>query len=442
MLNPLNSTMLATALTTLCHSFSKDISEGPLLIVPLYVTAAICMPLMGRLADVFSAKRINTAGLILVFISVLIGIWAPDFKWMIVSRTILGVGTSAAYPSVMAIIKKRYTEQNIEVPGRILGWVSMASQISIVIGPVLGGIITEFMGWRGIFYINIPLVVTALYFSKYISLPSARPVRFNNEVLKKLDLPGALLFTLSLITLLVVLMTDTSIWLCIPILIILLIVLILWELKQDNPFIHVRMLIDKPTLSVIYMRSALTNLVFFALIYALPQWLQETKGINPSHSGFIMLPLSLASASIAYLSSRSNNYLRLLVYGLLSLGIACTGLLNIHADSSLIFITGMTLLFGISIGLNIIANQASLYAEVPVEYTGISFGLFRTVGNIGTILSGSELKEIFSHGATDHALHKLATYSLICCGLIFLLLIPLIKKYLNKKSIQPIIKSL
>jgi len=108
----------------------------------------------------------------------------------------------------------------------------------------------------------------------------------------------------------------------------------------------------------------------------------------------------------------------------------------------LIFITGMTLLFGISIGLNIIANQASLYAEVPVEYTGISFGLFRTVGNIGTILSGSELKEIFSHGATDHALHKLATYSLICCGLIFLLLIPLIKKYLNKKSIQPIIKSL
>jgi hypothetical protein len=86
------------------------------------------------------------------------------------------------------------------------------------------------------------------------------------------------------------------------------------------------------------------------------------------------------------------------------------------------------LLLGFSIGLNIIANQASLYAEVPVEYTGISFGLFRTIGNIGTVLSGSELKEIFKHGATDSALHQLGMDSLICCGVIVLFLIPLVRR--------------
>jgi MFS family permease len=66
MMNPLNSTMLATALIPLCNSFGKSVGEGAILVTSLYVTSTIAQPLMGRLADIFSAKKINTFGLILV----------------------------------------------------------------------------------------------------------------------------------------------------------------------------------------------------------------------------------------------------------------------------------------------------------------------------------------------------------------------------------------
>jgi MFS family permease len=67
MMNPLNSSMLATALITLCNSFKITVGEGAILIVSLYVTATVAQPLMGRLADIFSAKKINALGFVLVF---------------------------------------------------------------------------------------------------------------------------------------------------------------------------------------------------------------------------------------------------------------------------------------------------------------------------------------------------------------------------------------
>lgn len=434
MLNPLNSTMLATALTILCQSFSRDLSEGALLITPLYLASAICMPLMGRLADVFSAKRINTIGLFLILISVLIGIAAPSFFWLIISRAILGIGTSAAYPSSMAVIRKKYAEMNREVPGQVLGWISMSSQVSIVLGPLLGGIMTDLFGWRGIFFVNIPLVLAAIYFSKRIPEKVERIRKLSREVLQKVDIIGAGLFTLFLVMLLQVFMSQGFILLYAFVCVVSGVGLVFWELKHPNPFIHIKLLVERPGISIIYVRSALTNLVFFSIIYALPQWLQDSKSMDAAASGLIMLPLSLASASIALLSSRTYNYLKLLILGLITLALACGGTLWLHRGSDIFSVIGVALLFGVSIGLNIIANQAALYVEVPKEFTGISFGLFRTIGNLGTVFSGSELKKIFRQGATDSSLHQLGDFSLICCSLLVLLLIPVIREHFWVRS--------
>jgi MFS family permease len=433
MLNPLNSTMLSTALTILCRSFSKDISSGALLITPLYLASAICMPLMGRLADVFSAKKVNLIGLVLILISVIIGILAPDFIWLIVSRVMLGIGTSAAYPSSMAIIRKKYAELNKEVPPTVLGWITMASQISIVLGPLLGGIVTDLFGWQGIFYINIPLVFAAIYFIKLIP-NEPNPGKFSKEAIQKLDLWGAFLFTVFLVMLLLLFMSDQFHISYLIMMLISLSVLGWWELKHPNPFIHFRMLIERPGITIIYVRSAITNLIFFAIVYALPQWLQEVKALNASKAGLIMLPLSLASATIALISSKTYSYFNLLIYGLISLTLACGGTLLLNGESVLIYIIFVALLFGASIGLNIIANQAALYSEVPKEFTGISFGLFRTIGNLGTVFSGSELKTVFRNGATDAGIHELGVFSLGCCLILMLLFIPVIRKHYNIKA--------
>src|ERR1700722_10821908 len=154
MLNPLNSTMLSTALTKLTHSFGRDVSDGALLITPLYLTAMIGQPLMGRLADLYSPKRINYLGLLLVLVAVLVGVFAPNFGWLIVSRILLGLGTSANYPSAIAILRRYYTER-----GKLMPWIALGGMVSMVLGPMVGGFLTDWWGWRGIFLINVPLVL-------------------------------------------------------------------------------------------------------------------------------------------------------------------------------------------------------------------------------------------------------------------------------------------
>src|ERR1700744_5571134 len=156
MLNPLNSTMLSTALTRLTHSFGRDVAAGALLITPLYITAMIGQPLMGRLADVYSPKRVNYLGLVLVLAAVLVGVFAPAFNWLILSRILLGLGTSANYPSAIAILRRYYAERGKAMPAGALGWIAVGGMVSMVLGPMIGGFLTEWLGWKGIFLVNLP----------------------------------------------------------------------------------------------------------------------------------------------------------------------------------------------------------------------------------------------------------------------------------------------
>ena len=79
------------------------------------------------------------------------------------------------------------------------------------------------------------------------------------------------------------------------------------------------------------------------------------------------------------------------------------------------------MLVGLSIGINIIANQASLSVEVPADKTGVSFGLYRTFGYLGAIVSGTQLKAAFHSGVTDSGLHSCGWYATACCALLTLL---------------------
>lgn len=433
MLNPLNSTMLATAIVAICGAFKQDIGAGALLIVPLYLTSAIGQPLMGRLADIFSAKKINMLGFLLILVSALIGIFARNFTWLIVSRIILGLGSSAAYPSSMTMIRHRYAGLNEEVPGIILSIVAIASQVSIAFGPFLGGVLTEHFGWKGIFFVNIPLVVIALALSVNGSKEQAPVRKAAPEVIKDLDLPGVVVFSVFLITFLLTLLYPSRLLLQIPVVILTLLFFVRIELRHVHPFINVRLLAVNLALSTTFLRQIAINFIMYLALYGLPQWMEQSKNINPSKVGLMMLPLSLAAMVISLLISGTRNYNRLLVIGTLSISAAAAGLFLLNQDSAQILIIGTATMLGIALGVMTIANQATLYAAAPADQVGISFGLFRTVGYIGAIVAGSRLKHEFHGGATDAGLHLLGGYALIACVVITIFLLPVLIKQPSKK---------
>jgi MFS family permease len=289
MLNPLNSTMLATAVLTIVAAFKQEQGAGALLIIPLYFTSAIGQPLMGRLCDVFSPSRINLFGFLLILFSGIVGVSAQSFDWLIISRILLGLGSSAAYPFSITLIKHRYKTRDMAVPGIVLSVIAIAGQVSLVFGPFLGGILLEGFGRKGIFFINIPLVLLGLSFSlikknktdKIEDQPDNRIL----QVIRDLDINGLLVFSSFLFVFLIALLYPSYLYIKIPLAINLLILLVFIELRHRKPFIDIRVLSFNLLLNTTFLRQIGINFFIYLVLYGLPQWMEQSKHISPSKVG-------------------------------------------------------------------------------------------------------------------------------------------------------------
>src|SRR5260370_15447219 len=157
MLNPVNTTMSSTVLVAVARDFQATAAETGLLIGGLYITSAIAQPTMGRLADRLGARRVFLAGLYLVALAGVAGTFAPSLRALIWVRVLLGVGTSAAYPTAMRILRNRAAHTGSVEPRMALGILSMCALSTVAIGAALGGILTGLGGWRMVFTVNLPL---------------------------------------------------------------------------------------------------------------------------------------------------------------------------------------------------------------------------------------------------------------------------------------------
>ena len=376
MLNPLNSTMLSTALTQLTHSFGRDVAAGALLITPLYITAMIGQPLMGRLADLYSPKRVNYLGLVLVLAAVLVGVLAPSFGWLIVSRILLGLGTSANYPSAIAILRRYYAERGKTMPSGALGWIAVGGMVSMVLGPMIGGFVTDWWGWQGIFLVNIPLVVAVALLSWV--LPDERPVRADKKI------------------------------------------------KTGRRPAVVRLFKERPIVLLIYVQSTAAGLILYLTLYGLPQWLEGVLRLSPSRTGLILLPMSLSAAVSSLWISRKGSPLVTKWLAVISAAVGSLSLFALHAGSSLLVVIGVSILVGLITGFNPIANQASLNETVSPDLSGFAFGLYRTFVYLGAVGSGALIKFIFHKGVTDNSFRDICWVSLYSSLIMMVLYIPVL----------------
>ena len=437
MLNPLNSTMLATAVLTIELAFKQGPGSGAMLIIPLYFTSAIGQPLMGRLCDVFDPHKINLFGFFLILLSGLVGVFAQGFDWLIISRILLGLGSSAAYPSSVTLIRQRYNALNRVVPGMVLSIIAIAGQVSLAFGPFLGGILLESFGWRAIFFVNVPLVLIGLLLSiKKRGEPGvkkSRPEKTAMQIFRDLDPVGLLSFSVVLGLFLLTLLYPTYLYIKIPATVVALVVFIGVELRHHNPFIDVRVLSLNLFLNTTFLRQIGINFILYLMLYGLPQWMEQSKGISPSRVGLIMLPLSITAMLLSLLIAKNKKYVIQLTIGVVCIIGASFGVFYLRNTSPDYVVIIVTVIIGAALGILTVANQATLYAEAPDGQVGVSFGLYRTVGYIGAIVSGTSLKFQFKNGATDAGLHSLAVYAIACCILIILFMLPL---YFKRRKTQ------
>jgi MFS family permease len=408
-LNPVNSTMIATALVPIASDFHASVAEAGWLIAGLYLASAIAQPTMGRLADLFGARRIYLISLFLVAAAGLLGRMAPSLNSLVVARVLLGIGTSGAYPSAMRIFRTQADRHGCEPPRVAMSSLSLAALSTAAIGPLLGGVLTGAFGWHSIFLVNVPLAVIAACLVLLWTPKDRARTGGSARALAELDLPGIGLFAAFLLSLMVFLMNpDRPVWPALLGVALFGAFLVAHSLRIRHPFLDIRMLAGNRPLTVTYLRVGVLLMIVYCIIYGFAQWLESSAGYSSTEAGLMMLPLSVVGALSSLAGGRTKG-IRAPI--LVSIGCAlagCVCLLFVDHATPAWVIAAVVMIFGLPQGLFSTATQAAIYIQAPADAIGTAAGLQRTAGYIGAITATSLLALMFGHRASDKGFHSLA----------------------------------
>lgn len=408
-LNPINSSMIATGLVGIAADFRTGPGQTATLVSVLYLCSAVMQPTMGKLSTLFGPKRIFLIGVGILLVGGAVGAIAPSFAFLLLSRALIGVGTSACYPTAMALVRRRADENGIGVPSRVLGNFSIASQITTVFGLPIGGVLAGAFGWRALFLVNVPLAIVTFAYAFFGIAEDPENTR-RGSVLSAIDLPGIALFAGAIVSLLIFFsdLTAPSWWL-LAVSAVLIAALLVWERRVPQPLIDVRSLARNAPLQRTYLRQTLVGLGIYTALYGASQWMEEGAGLSPFAVGLILLPLSGLSIVIARVASNQGWIRWPLIAGAVALVLTGGVILFITHTSTILVasLVGMSLLFGATNGFAGFANQAALYIQAPAEEIAVASGLYRTFAYLGAIFSSSLIGIVFGPRVTDAGFHRL-----------------------------------
>jgi MFS family permease len=410
-LNPINSSLIATALVPIAHAMAVPVGATAVLVSALYLASSIAQPTAGKFAEQLGPRRVFLVGIVLVLLGGIVGGAGQGMATLTVARVLIGIGTSAGYPAAMVIIRRRASRAGLGgPPGEVLGGLSIAGTVTVAIGPPLGGVLVAAFSWRSAFLVNIPVTVIALL-ATIAWVPRDEPLerRPLRELAGRVDAAGILLFGGTMSALLVFLLSlpDPD-WTPLGIAVALGIVLVLWELRAATPFIDLRLLTSNLALTRTYVRGALTLLAFYTVLYGLTQWLQVAHGLSTQEAGLVLLPMGIVAAIVSRPISARNLIRGPLVVGAVSFVLASAAVCLFTSGTPVAAIVGVTLLFAITLGATTVSNQTALYTQAPADQVGTAAGLFRTFSYLGSIASSTITGIVFRQDVTDSGLHLVA----------------------------------
>jgi MFS family permease len=422
LLNPLNSSMIAVALVRLRDDFEVSLATASWLVSAFYLAAAVGQPTMGRIADLLGHRRVFCAGWVLVAITGVLAPLAPSFGWLVAARAVQAIGTSAAYPAGLAMIRRSTDDPEGRPPASALGALSIAASVSAALGPVLGGALVGLAGWQAIFLVNPALAIVGLPLALR-HLPHDARSAGAKHIVRTIDWAGIVLFTGVLAGLLGLLLSLAShpIWPLAVLVVACAFGLVARERRAAAPIIDV-VVAGNPRIATVFAQYAAVNIVFYVALFGLPQWLEEVRDYQPAEAGLLLLPVAGLGIVMTPLAARMIDragYRLPLLLGSLGLGAGALGLMLVTDTSPLWVVVLLGAALGIPNAFNNLGLQAALYERTPAPNTGAAGGMFQTFRYVGSILATALIGAFLGESATTAGLHDLGVAAtVVSAGLI------------------------
>jgi EmrB/QacA subfamily drug resistance transporter len=381
----LDSTIVNVALPDIGRTFHAPVSGLQWTIDAYTLVLAALLMLSGSTADRLGRRRVFQIGLALFTIGSLLCSLAPGLGWLVAFRMLQAVGGSMLNPVAMSIITNTFTKPSERA--RAIGVWGGVFGLSMAMGPVVGGALVDSVGWRGVFWVNIPVGIAAILFTA-LFVPESKAARARRP-----DPIGQVLIIAMLGSLTYGIIEGPSygwgsarILAFFAVTVIAVVAFLIYEPRREEPLIDLRFFRSLPfsgaTLTAVSAMSALGGFLFLITLY-----LQDVRGYRPLFAGLFLLPMAAAMAVGAPLAgrmlARSGARKPLLIAGG---GITAGGLLLTQLTSSSApgYLVIAFLVFGIGMGFVNAPITNSAVSGMPRSQAGVASGIASTSRQVGS----------------------------------------------------------
>ncbi|MFC5835757.1 MFS transporter [Nonomuraea insulae] len=371
----LDNNIQNVALPTIQRDLGVTISGLEWIVSSYILVFAGLMLVGGRLADVFGARRVFLGGVVVFTLASLVAGLSTSGGMLIAARGAQGIGAALLTPTALALIGQLFPGPAER--GRAVGIWSMSGALSMALGPVAGGFISENLHWSWIYLLNVPVGVVTAGLALWAVRPAFQRVRHS------LDLPGLTASALAMFALTYALIEGESLGWTSPriltafgVFAAAVAAFVLAESRAAEPMIAISLFRSR-VFSGGLLTSGIWSFGVFGIYFFSALWLQNVLGFSPTEAGAAFVPMALVMAVVALMSQRISALLgigRTVALGMTLMSAAIYLISRVGADGGYADVAPWFILYGLGGGL-LVPLTAAILNGMPSDRSGVASGV-------------------------------------------------------------------
>jgi EmrB/QacA subfamily drug resistance transporter len=392
-ITPFDGSAVNIALPWMGKEFHMDAITLSWVATAYLLAAAVFLVPFGKIADIHGRKKIFLYGIALFSLASLAMTMVPSTEMLIGFRVIQGIGSAMIFGTGVAIVTSVFPPGE---RGKALGIYITAVYIGLSIGPFLGGVMTQYLGWRSIFFVNVPIGISVVFLILWKlkgEWAECRGERF--------DLTGSIIYGAAVVAVMYgfSVLPDLKGTALIGMGIIAVIIFALYEMRIPSPVLDITLLTKNRIFAFSNLSALINYSATFAVTFLLSFYLQYTKGFTPGHAGSILIVQPVVMAMISPIAGKLSDRIEPRIVASAGMTITAIGLsllIFLTETTSLWYLAVTLLVLGVGFGLFSSPNTNAIMSSVERRYYGVASGMNGTMRLLGQMLSMGIAMMIFA----------------------------------------------